>query len=389
MRKQTHLHWKFLRLTAGLLVFSMGLTALPAVCAQAESPGLSSLSAVLYEPESGRVIFEKDAHTPRPMASTTKIMTALLAAEKCSPEQMVTIPKQAVMVEGSSLGLKEGDQISMRDLITGLLLESGNDAANTIALTVSGSLEAFAVVMNERAAELGMKNSTFVTPSGLDQGNHSSSAYDMALLAAEVMRNDMLAEICAQKKAVIHLGNPVREATVSNHNRLLSLYPYAVGMKTGFTKKSGRCLVSAARKDGVLLIAVTLNGGDYWNDHMALYNAGFEKVESVDLTLPELPNLAVSGGMTGYVQLRCETPPAQVLMKEEAGKVSVRVELPPFTLAPVISGQRVGTVRYLLEGRELCALPLTAAYPVDARPVAGYTQRFWEWFRELFAELAC
>lgn len=388
MRKQIDLRWKPFRLTAGLLASLMVLTALPPVHAQAESPGVSSLSAVLYEPESGRVIFEKDAHTARPMASTTKIMTALLAAENCSPEQMITVPKQAVMVEGSSLGLKEGDQISMRDLITGLLLESGNDAANAIALAVSGSLEAFAVLMNERAAELGMKDSTFVTPSGLDQGNHSASAYDMALLAAEVMRNDMLAEICAQKKAVIHLGNPVREATVSNHNRLLSLYPYAVGMKTGFTKKSGRCLVSAARKDGVLLIAVTLNGGDYWNDHMALYNAGFEKVESVALTLPALPNLAVSGGMTGYVQLRCDPPPACVLMKGEAEKVRVCIELPPFTIAPVISGQRVGKVRYLLEGRELCALPLAAAYAVDARPVAGYTQRFWEWFLELFRELA-
>lgn len=138
----------------------------------------------------------------------------------------------------------------MLDLVTGLLLESGNDAANTIALTVSGSLPAFAEKMNQKAKELGMKDSVFVTPSGLDQGGHSSSAYDMALLGAAVMRNPALAAICAKKSAVIELGNPKHKATVVNHNKLLNLYPYAVGMKTGFTKNPGSAWCPPPRRTG-------------------------------------------------------------------------------------------------------------------------------------------
>ena len=341
--------------------------AAPAKAEGQKPESLSSLSAVLYEPESGRVLYEKDAHTPRPMASTTKLMTALLAMENAAPDQ--------------NLGLREGDNISMLDLVTGLLLESGNDAANTIALTVSGSLPAFAEKMNQKAKELGMKDSVFVTPSGLDQGGHSSSAYDMALLGAAVMRNPALAAICAKKSAVIELGNPKHKATVVNHNKLLNLYPYAVGMKTGFTKKSGKCLVSSAKKDGVTLVAVTLNGGDYWNDHIKLFDYGFSQVEAVQLEAPCLPDIAVTGGCTSRVQPRMEKPPAVTLLKGEKEK------LVAFEWAPVAAGQLLGSVRYLVGDRELCRLPVTAAYTVDARPVAGYKDQAKRWFMKLLREL--
>ena len=361
--------------------------AAPAKAEGQKPESLSSLSAVLYEPESGRVLYEKDAHTPRPMASTTKLMTALLAMENAAPDQNVVVTREAILVEGSALGLREGDNISMLDLVTGLLLESGNDAANTIALTVSGSLPAFAEKMNQKAKELGMKDSVFVTPSGLDQGGHSSSAYDMALLGAAVMRNPALAAICAKKSAVIELGNPKHKATVVNHNKLLNLYPYAVGMKTGFTKKSGKCLVSSAKKDGVTLVAVTLNGGDYWNDHIKLFDYGFSQVEAVQLEAPCLPDIAVTGGCTSRVQPRMEKPPAVTLLKGEKEKLVVRVELDAFEWAPVAAGQLLGSVRYLVGDRELCRLPVTAAYTVDARPVAGYKDQAKRWFMKLLREL--
>lgn len=381
MIRKLRIRWAALFGTAACLmaVCPLGVRAAPRQ--------MSSASAVLLEPESGRVLYEKDAHTPRPMASTTKIMTALLAVEHRPLDQEIVVTKEAIQVEGSSLGLRAGDHITVRDLVTGLLLESGNDAANVIAREVAGSLPAFAEMMNARAAELGMKDSTFVTPSGLDEGNHSSSAYDMALLAAEVMRNDTLADICAKKRATIQVGDPPHEATVVNHNKLLSLYPYAVGMKTGFTKKSGKCLVSAARKDGVLLIAVTLNGGDYWNDHMALYEDGFARTVAVKLPDPGEQRLSVAGGMTGYVQLRYDEPPTRTLLKEEAERVVTRVELPRFVLAPVVAGETVGQVRYLLDGRELARVPLTAAYKVDARPVAGYGARLLDWLGALLREM--
>ncbi len=366
-----------------LLCLSSGLTA------RAEGVGgLSSLSAVLYEPESGRMLYEKDAHTPRPMASTTKLMTALVALEHCSPEKEIVVTAEAVRVEGSALGLRAGDRITMLDLLTGLLLESGNDAANVAAYTVAGGIPAFAAMMNARAAAIGMKDTTFVTPSGLDEGEHSSSAYDMALLGAEVLKNETLAAICAKKTAVVRFGNPPRDITVSNHNRLLRLYPYTIGMKTGFTKKSGRCLVSAAEKDGVTLVAVTLNGGDYWNDHMALYNYGFTQVESVPLTPPELPSLPVAGGTAGEAALTTETPPAKTLLVSEKEKVTAVVELPRFLLAPVTEGETVGRVRYLAGERELCTLPVTVSASVEARPVAGYWQRFSELLWALLLEFA-
>ena len=350
--------------------------------------GLSSLSAVLYEPESGRILYEKDAHTPRPMASTTKLMTALIAMEHCSPEQEVTVTAEAVRVEGSALGLRAGDTITMKDLITGLLLESGNDAANVAAYTVAGGIPAFAAMMNARAASLGMRDTVFVTPSGLDEGDHSSSAYDMALLAAEVLKNDLLAEICATKTAVIRFGNPPRDVAVSNHNKLLRLYPYAIGMKTGFTKKSGRCLVSAAEKEGVRLIAVTLNGGDYWNDHMSLYDAGFSMVESVPLAKPELPVLPVAGGTVASVGVTMEDPPSRTLLVEEREKVRAVVELPRFLLAPVEEGTPLGRVRYFAGDRELCSLPLMAAGSVEARPVAGFWARFGGYIVEMLRAFA-
>jgi D-alanyl-D-alanine carboxypeptidase/D-alanyl-D-alanine carboxypeptidase (penicillin-binding protein 5/6) len=364
-----------------ILLFSSGVKA------GAEGVGsLSSVSAVLFEPESGRVLYEKDAHTPRPMASTTKIMTALLAIERCAPDKVITVSAEAVRVEGSALGLRGGDQITMIDLVTGLLLESGNDAANVIAYAVSGGIPNFAKLMNERAAEIGMVDTEFVTPSGLDQGNHSSSAYDMALLAAEALGNETVAKICATESALISFGNPPRKIRVTNHNRLLKLYPYAIGMKTGFTKKSGRCLVSAAEKDGVKLVAVTLKAGDDWNDHIAMYDYGFSETESVTLPPQSLHALPVSGGTADQVGLNMETPPACTLLKDEIESLRVELCLPRFVLAPVTAGEIVGTVKYYAGDRELCTLTVTATESVSARPVAGFGKRFFRSLSELIRE---
>ncbi len=374
MRKRMKKRMGIWLLTIGCLaaMFPMGTRA-------AAPSSLSSLSAVLYEPTTGTVLYEKDAHTPRAMASTTKLMTALLAAESGDLARDVEATAAAVAVEGSALGLRAGDQISMEDLITGLLLASGNDAANTIALTLDESLEAFADRMNRRAAEIGMKESRFVTPSGLDGEGHAASAYDMALLGAEVLKNPVLARICATKTAEIEMGNPKRKVTVSNHNKLLRLYGDAIGMKTGFTKKSGKCLVSAASRNGVTLIAVTLNGGDYWNDHIALHEYGFSLLEAVTPGLPDLPELPVAGGETGSLRLTAAPPEAMILEKDRASALMMSVSLPRFLLAPVQPGQRVGEICYWLDGKVLQRVPIEAEYPIAARPVAGFSGRFREY----------
>ncbi len=349
------------------------------------SASLSSLSAVLYEPTGRRVLFEKDAHTRRAIASTTKLMTALLAAEHLNWDDTVTVPDEAVRVEGTALGLRGGDTLTVRDLVTGLLLESGNDAANTIAMAVSGSLPAFAELMNTRAAQIGMVDTLFVTPSGLDEGDNGSSAYDMALLAAVVLDNPVLSDICAMQSASIVISGC--KITVTNHNRLLKLYPDAVGMKTGFTKKAGKCLVSAARRDGVLLIAVTLNGGDYWNDHMSLYEAGFGVMQAVELPLPELPALPVAGGTVDSVRLGTQPVAPIVMARDEGAQVETRLELPSFLWAPVETGQVVGVVRYYLNGQEVGAAPILTVEAVQSREIAGFTHQFWENFWEMVWEL--
>ena len=330
---------------------------------------VSASSAILVEAITGRELFAKDADAPRPMASTTKLMTALLAAETLDPDDTVTATDEAVRVEGTAVGLRAGDTLTVRDLVTGLLLASGNDAANLIALTVCDSLPAFAARMNERARQIGMADTCFGTPSGLDADGHHSTARDMAKLAAEVLRNEWLSEICSLKTATITISG--RKATLTNHNRLLSLYDGCVGMKTGYTQAAGRCLVSAATRDGVTLIAVTLRAPDDWNDHAAMLDAGFARVRWVPLPEPALATLPVAGGVSGSV----------------AVKMNTRAYYLEDTLAPVTAGQPVGRVTYTVEGASVGTAELTAAANVDARPRASFWTRFCRAWRALAAEL--
>lgn len=349
----------------------------------ASPPSISSLSAVVYEPESGLVLYEKDPDTPRPMASTTKLMTALLAAECLDPEEMVTVPAAALPVEGSQVGLAVGDTLTVRDLLTGLLLASGNDTANVLACHMAGSLSAFADRMNERATALGMTSSRFVTPSGLDEGGHSASARDMALLGAAVLKQPLLAELCASKTAPMHIGD--RRITLSNHNKLLKLLPDCVGLKTGFTKKSGRCLVSAVRRNGITLVVATLNGGDYWNDHIALYDYGFSLVtrQPVPDTLPD--SCPVAGGIAGQVTLTADLPKDVVTRIGE--DVTLQVELPHFVWAPIGVGDILGTVRCRVGEHTETQVPLTAAEDVAARPLPSAWEQILRRYRQLLQAL--
>ena len=365
------------------LVMTMALLLPIPVSAKGPSE-VSSLSAVLYEPSSGRFLYEKDADACRPMASTTKLMTALVATEYLSLDQVVTVPPEAVLVEGSSMGLRGGDTLSVRDLMAGLLLASGNDAANALALLSCGSLSAFAERMNQKAVALGMNNTVFVTPSGLDEGDHHSTARDMALLGAAVLQNPSLAALCASRTVTIHKNDAEQTATLSNHNRLLRLYPDAVGLKTGYTTKSGKCLVSAARRNGVTLVAVTLNGGDYWNDHIALYDYGFSVATAVTPTAPVLPSLSVAGGQTAAVELTTATPSATVLLDGE--RVSCEVTLPSFVWAPVTQGDAVGTVTYTVGDRVIEEVTITAAESVKTRPPLTILKKWATAWKRLFAE---
>lgn len=237
--------------------------------------GVSAYSAILIEQKTGRVLYEKKAHEPQRIASITKIMTAIIAIESGDLTDRVKISKQASRAEGSSIYLKPGEEVTLEDLVYGLMLRSGNDAAVAIAEHVGGSLEGFVYLMNEKAQQLGMENTMFANPHGLDDHeDHYSTAYDMALLTRYAMQNEKYREVSGTK----------RYKTWKNKNRLLTgMYEYCTGGKTGFTKRAKRTLVTTATKDDLDLIAVTLNAPSDWDDHRNLYEHGFQSYEMTEI----------------------------------------------------------------------------------------------------------
>ncbi len=238
---------------------------------------LSASSAVLLNAQTGEIVYEKNCHEKRGIASTTKIMTSVLLLENLDLSDEIKVKGEDVKIEGTSIGLKADDVVTGEVLLKGMLLESGNDAANVTATAVSGTIDAFSVLMNEKAKSIGMKNTSFKNPSGLTEEGHFSTAYDMALLARYALSNPEFKIICSLKQARVSYGNPPYERTFTNHNKLLDSCEGVFGVKTGFTKASGRCLVSACERNGLTLIAVTLKAPDDWNDHKKLYDFGFEK----------------------------------------------------------------------------------------------------------------
>jgi D-alanyl-D-alanine carboxypeptidase len=239
-------------------------------CSLLAAPDISAKSAVVIDADTGKILYEKDAHTRRGMASTTKIMTALVALEHVSPDMLVTVDPRACGVEGSSVYLFANEQITMETLLYALMLQSANDAAEAIAYAVAGSIEGFADLMNQKADALGLTATHFDNPHGLDGDTHYTTAYELALIAAHAMENTLFAEIASTVKKEIPLHNGEASRLLINHNRLLREYDDIIGVKTGYTKKCGRTLVSAAQRDGVRLICVTLADSHDWADHRAL-----------------------------------------------------------------------------------------------------------------------
>lgn len=267
----------FKRISAIILIFFLFAAGFPQhKNANETSIDVSAVNAVLMELGSGRVLYEKEAHEKKRIASITKIMTAILAVESGKLDEMVTVSDRAFGTEGSSLYLKRGQKMKLEDLVYGLMLRSGNDAAVAIAEHVGGSLEGFVFLMNQKAEEIGMTNSSFTNPHGLDNTkNHYSTAYDMALLTRYAMNNDTFKKISSTKEHRAPNPNEKWDYEWGNKNKMLKLYKYSTGGKTGYTKLAKRTLVSTAEKDGMSLVAVTLNAGDDWNDHMALFDMAF------------------------------------------------------------------------------------------------------------------
>lgn len=323
-----------------ITVFAALLLLCP-TCFAAEAPVVSAASAVLMDAQSGRVLYEKDAHSQRLIASTTKLMTALVAVESTALDTQITM-KPEYQAEGSSMYLRFGEERTLEELLYGLLLASGNDAALAIAGGCGGEVETFVGWMNEKAAELGMKDTHFANPNGLDAEEHYSTAYDLALLGRAVLENETLAKLVSTKSIT------VAGRSLTNHNKLLWRYEGCTGMKTGYTDAAGRTLVSSAQRDGQSLICVTLKDPNDWDDHAKLFDYGFETWPGRLLARAgkSFRTLPVSGSLLSQVEVVTDRDVTYPLAKGE--RVRAVITLPDRVEAPVKKGTIAGKVSFLV-----------------------------------------
>lgn len=363
------------RFSAAFLAALFLCTSIPALADAPQAPKVSAVSATLVDGLTGRVLYEKNAHEQRPIASITKLMTALVAV-RSTPDltQEVKVKREYTLAVGSSMYLKAEETLTLETLLYGLLLVSGNDAALAIADFCAGGVDTFVQWMNDWAAELGMTNTQFANPNGLPNDAHYSTAADMAKLAKVVLEDEVLAKIVATKSTT--LGG----RTFRNHNKLLWQYEGCVGMKTGYTDKAGRTLVSAAERDGQYLIVVTLKDPDDWRDHAALLDYGFaqypqrelvaagRQVRSLAVTESLVPLVAVTTADNLYYPLR------------EGEEITTKTILPEIVSAPIRKGGLAGEMVFYLDGKEIgrTYLEYAASVANDAPKTKRLVERLME-----------
>ncbi|MGN0982006.1 MAG: D-alanyl-D-alanine carboxypeptidase family protein [Candidatus Limivicinus sp.] len=319
----------------------MLISLLPAASAAA-APNPSAASAVVMTGD-GQLLYEKSGTSRALIASTTKLMTAIVTLENTQLNELVDIKPEYCNIEGSSMYLKEGERYTVRELLLGLLLVSGNDAACALACHTAGSTENFVRLMNRKAEELGMTGSSFANPHGLDAKGHYSTALDMAKLMCYCMKNESFRQICGVRSCNI------QGQTLVNHNRLLELCEGCVGGKTGYTLSAGRCLVSCCERKGLRLICVTLSAPDDWNDHVALYEWAYSRFTLQDVMEGQCFSVPVISGNVESVNLVPEK--CIVVYTGNGQKISLRAELPRFVFAPVNRGETGGQIWVIINGK--------------------------------------
>ena len=329
------------------LLLAAALTVCVTAVPSAQAVGTSAVSAILVDVDSGRVLYEQNADAKMLIASTTKIMTALVAIREGNLADTVKVSREAAYTEGSSMYLKEGEELSLEALLYGLLLCSGNDAAMAVAQHVGGSVEGFVQLMNETAAELGMEHTSFANPHGLDAETHYSTARDMARLACAAVGNPTLLRIATTSSA------SVGGRTMNNHNKLLGYMEGCLGLKTGYTRAAGRTLVSCVERNGRRLAVVTLHDGNDWADHQALYEYGFSHFPAkqgavLGQTLQTSP---VQGGVKPAVPLVAADSFSWPLAEGETWNREIRLDRP--LTAPLAAGTPVGEAVFTVGGQEV------------------------------------
>ena len=340
---------KMKRILTGMTVFAIVLCSF---LLHGDAMGVSAEHAILIDANSGRVLYEKRADERSLIASTTKIMTALVVCEQCNMNDRVEIMPEAVGIEGSSMYLQAGEVLTVQELLYGMMLHSGNDAAVALAIYCGGPVADFAELMNDEARRLGLENSHFENPNGLDSPAHYSTARDLAKLTAYAMENETFAQTVGTKSIT------VGDRYLTNHNKLLWRYNNAEGVKTGYTKAAGRILVSSAKQDGRRLIAVSINAPDDWNDHERLLSWGFEQYTERTIVTAgsSVGTLEVYG--TGATLVPVVAEQDFVFPLAEGEKPEFFIPGTGFVYGPVEAGASAGTAYVMLNGRPIGKIPL-------------------------------
>lgn len=335
------------------------------------SYGISAKSAVLMDCATGRILFHKDMDRRSLIASTTKIMTALIVCEQCNVLDRMKVPKEAVGIEGSSLYLQEGEILTIQELLYGLMLHSGNDAAVALAIYCGGTVEDFVQLMNDKARILGLRNTHFENPNGLDAEDHYSTAEDLGILSAYAMENPIFEKIVSTKS--IKIGTRY----LKNHNKLLWMVEGADGIKTGYTRAAGRILVSSAVRQGRRLVAVTICAPDDWQDHSLLLENGFSQYDTRTVIEKNtvLGTTQIAGGMCDGVELVAKDSFSYALRQDEEPKIIL--PSPGFVYAPVAEGQDAGYAQVYLGNQRIGSVPLTYGQTVEQE----FTQESNKWQR--------
>ena len=330
------------------LLLALPLLLLPIDVRAAAIPTLSVSAecCALYDAENRVMLYGKNADAPHAMASTTKIMTALVAIEALPLDTVVTVPREACGVEGSSVYLKEGERYTLRSLLYALLLQSANDAAEAIAYAVSGGIPAFTELMNARARALGLTVTHFENPHGLDAEGHVTTANELARIACEALKNPDFYEISKTRRYAFCGMDGENPRTLINHNKMLYLYEGATGGKTGFTKRCGRCLVSSAERDGLLLVAVTLDAPSDWADHTTLLDYGFATYESRVIAPAASLRLSVPIFNTGKDAVITNRDELRMVLRRDEETPKPQYTLSPVPVAPIEAGTPAGIVTY-------------------------------------------
>lgn len=332
----------------------------------------SAASAALIEASSLQMLLAKNPSESLPMASTTKVMTALLTLERCDLDQVIAFPKEAVGVGGSCIYASAGEKMTIRDLLYGLMLRSGNDAAVALAIHMGGSLEGFASIMNERARLLGLKNSNFVSPNGLDREGHGASAYDLCVISAAALQNPDFREIVSTQYHTIQTDR--RNIYVKNKNTMLWDYEGCVGVKTGYTSKAGRCLIFAAERDGMLLVGCVLNCRPMFETAAEMLDFGFANYEMVKAVSAgtELSRCTVVNGEESVLSLAAKSDVVIPLKKGDEMSVEVEISLDKTAAAPIIEGERIGECELLIGGCPVGKTELIAKNSIALRDFSYY-----------------